>query len=89
MDWNEVGLDEPTRSQTRPVCGALSTLDAAKLIVIARLQQRSVAAIIQEAVLTYLKETWEANEDRLIVEANRQDKTPEELFVELYSGEDI
>lgn len=89
MDWSKIKVPEPTRGVTRPTSGALSTLDAFKLVVISKLINKSVAAIIQTAILTYLNRNWEDHETRLLVEANRLGLTPEELFNRLAQGEEV
>ena len=86
MDWTKVILEKSPKS-ARPKMGELSKLDYAKIKVISRLIKKSIAAIIQTAVLTYLSRNWEEHEKRLIVEANATGKTPEELFVELAEGQ--
>lgn len=85
MDWSKVDLPDvkPTRFQ----CGELSRLDHWKMVVASKLLKKSIAAMIQTAVYTYLAKNWEEHEKRLIVEAAREGITPEEMFVKLLSEE--
>lgn len=81
MDWDKVHLPPP--KTPRPQVGELGTLDYWKIVVASKLIKKSIAAILQTAVYTYLSRTWEEHEKRLIVEANRQGITPEEMFMKL------
>jgi len=83
MDYSKIDIPKYDLNQTKPRIGALSQLDAAKIRVASRLINKSIASVLQTAVLTYLSRTWEEHEKRLTVEAKQQGKTPEELFNEL------
>jgi hypothetical protein len=81
MDWSKVTLLTPKNA--RPQVGELGTLDYWKLVVASKLVKKSIAAMLQTAVYTYLTHNWEEHERRLQVEAQSQGKTPEQLFMEL------
>jgi hypothetical protein len=81
MDWNKVTLPSP--KNPRPQVGELSDLDYWKLVVASKLIRKSIAAMLQTAVLTYLARNWEEHEKRLTVEANKEGITSEEMFVKI------
>lgn len=85
MDWTKVKL--PTPKNSRPQVGELGTLDYWKLVVASKLIKKSLAAILQTAAYTYLSRNWEEHERRLMVEAQSQGKSPEQLFMELIEEE--
>ena len=86
MDWTKVNL--PTPKNPRPQVGELGDLDYWKLVVASKLVRKSIAAMLQTAVYTYLSRNWEEHEKRLQVEANKEGITPEEMFTKLASQQD-
>ncbi|MBW4523413.1 MAG: hypothetical protein KME16_27555 [Scytolyngbya sp. HA4215-MV1] len=83
MDWSKVDLPAP--KNPRPQCGELGDLDYWKMVVASKLIKKSIAAMIQTAVYTYLSRNWEEHEKRLQIEATREGVTPEEMFMKLSS----
>lgn len=81
MDWSKVTISTPRNP--RPQVGELGLLDYWKLVVASKLLRKSIAAVLQTAVYTYVGRTWEDHEQRLIVEAQARGITPEELFMAL------
>lgn len=85
MDWSKLRL--PTPKTPRPQVGELSTLDYWKIVVASKLIKKSVAAMLQTAVYTYLSRSWEEHEKRLLIEATKEGLTPEEMFMRLVGEE--
>lgn len=85
MDWNKLKLPAP--KNPRPQVGELGTLDYWKLVVVSKLIKKSLAAILQTAVYTYISRTWDEHEKRLIVEATKEGLTPEDMFMRLVNEE--
>lgn len=85
MDWKSMELPKPRNP--RPQVGELSLYDYWRLVVSAKLVKKSIAAILQTAVITYLERNWEKHETRLTLEANEKGISPEEMFMQ-YVGED-
>lgn len=85
MDWSKIKLPSP--KNPRPQVGELSDLDYWKLVVASKLLRKSIAAMLQTAIYTYLSRNWEEHEKRLQIEANKEGLTPEEMFVKL-AGDD-
>jgi len=81
VNWSKVVLPKPKNA--RPQVGELSDLDYWKLVVASKLVKKSLAAMLQTAVYTYCSRNWEEHEKRLILEANKEGITPEEMFVKL------
>lgn len=86
-DWSKVNLPKASEAQLRPNVGMLSDLDWAKLQVKRALIKKSVGAILQTAVITYVQRTWSADLERLHVLANREGLTIEEAFERIVSGQ--
>jgi len=72
---------------TRLQSSEVATLDYCKLVVASKLLKKSVAAVLQTALYTYLAKNWEEHEKRLVAEATRLGVEPEELFVLLLTQE--
>lgn len=85
MDWSKVRLPNPKNA--RPQVGELGDLDYWKLVVASKLVKKSMAAMLQTAVYTYLTRAWEQHEARLTIEANREGISPEEMFQRLVNEE--
>ncbi|PSN12325.1 hypothetical protein C7271_23660 [filamentous cyanobacterium CCP5] len=79
MDWKSMELPKP--KNPRPQVGELGLYDYWRLVVASKLVKKSVAAILQTAVITYLERNWEKHETRLTLEANEQGISPEEMFL--------
>lgn len=79
MDWSKVEL--PEFKNTRLTIQRFGKLDYAKLLVIARLIEKSQSQIGQKSLYTYLQRTWPEHEARLTVEANSRGLSLEECFV--------
>lgn len=86
-DYSRMKLPKPTRAQARPSVGELSDLDVAKLVVGAALKNKSQAAVLQTAVLTYISRTWPNDLERLHIVANREGIAIEEAFTKILNGE--
>ena len=85
MDWSKIDLPDPPNS--RPQTGELGRLDYWKLSVASKLIKKSLAATLQTAVLTYLKQNWPDHEARLQIEASNKGLTVEEMFEKIAQGE--
>lgn len=85
MDWKSMDLPKPRNP--RPQVGELGLYDYWRLVVASKLIKKSIAAILQTAVISYLEHNWEKHETRLTLEANEQGLTPEEMFMR-YVNED-
>ncbi|HEY9737567.1 MAG TPA: hypothetical protein V6D06_14835 [Trichocoleus sp.] len=86
-DWSKVTLPKPSRTQARPPVGELSDLDWAKLFVASKLIHKSVASVLQTAVVTYLNRNWGNHLERLHIIANREKISIEEAFEKIAKGE--
>jgi len=82
MDISKIVLPEnlPTKDIK---ASELAPLDVAKLRVASRLLKKSIGAVVQTAIYTYVRKCWADHEDLLIAEANQQGITPEEMFSRL------
>jgi hypothetical protein len=85
MDWSKIKL--PTPKNPRPQVGELGDLDYWKLVIASKLIKKSIAAMLQTAVYTYLSRTWEEHEKRLVIEANKAGVAPEDMFMQLVADE--
>lgn len=85
MDWEKISVPDPKNA--RPQVGELGSLDYWKLIVATKLIKKSLAATLQTAVYTYLSRNWPEHEKRLVVMANQQGITPEDLFMSMVEEE--
>jgi hypothetical protein len=86
-DWSKIELPKPTDAQLRPNAGKLSDLDWAKLQVKGALINKSIGAILQTAVITYVQRTWPADLERLHIVANRERISIEEAFERIARGQ--
>lgn len=85
MDWSQVKVPNPKNA--RPQTGELGTLDYWKLVVASKLIKKSLAAMLQTAVYTYLSRNWDEHEKRLQIEANKAGISPEEMFMRMIDEE--
>lgn len=65
----------------------LAELDYSKLYVASKLIKKSMSAMLQTAVYTYLSRTWPAHEGRLIAKATQLGVEPEDLFTKIANDE--
>lgn len=85
---NYLEIKIPNYKVTRINSAPLSSLDFARFKVGCKLKRRSLSSNAQSALTMYILRCWEEDEKRLIVEANRLEITPEELFNRL-ANDDI
>lgn len=83
MECKKLRLVKVDNKRGQPRTSALSDLDYWKLFVAARLQKRSVASMVREAIVLYLFVFWSDFEQRLEVEATRNAIEVEEMFERL------
>ncbi|MBD2261397.1 hypothetical protein [Pseudanabaena sp. FACHB-2040] len=86
-DWSKVTLPRPSKAQSRPSIGELSDLDWAKLMVVSKLIHKSIASVLQTAVITYLNRNWHNHLERLHIVANRENISIEEAFEKIVKEE--
>ncbi|MEO0986875.1 MAG: hypothetical protein AAFY20_15165 [Cyanobacteria bacterium J06639_14] len=85
MDWSKVKL--PKGRTTKIQASELAELDHAKLYVASKLIKKSISAILQTAVYTYLSRNWLAHEERLQAKAAQMGLDPEDLFSKIVNDE--
>lgn len=85
MDWSKVRL--PEGKATRVQASEVAELDFSKLYVASKLIKKSMSAMLQTAVYTYIGRCWPAHEERLIAKAAQLGLEPEELFSKIANDE--
>jgi len=82
VNWGMVDFPDPP-SRSRIMSAELTRLDYWKLRILGRLKKKSDGETVRTAILTYLNRNLQLDEQRLIVEARTQGKTPEVLIQEI------
>lgn len=87
MDWEKIDIPPISDPASMPKSGKLSPLDYWKLFLASVAIRKSIAQVLQTAVLTYLDRNWEKHEERLEIEARHQNMTLEEYIQKLIDDE--
>ena len=81
MDWSKVELPEFKNKKIQ--VQKMSNLDYAKLVVTCSLMEKSLSQEGQNAIYAHIQQTWQQQEERLQIEANRRGISLEECFLEV------
>lgn len=87
LDWTRVRLHTIPASRLKPRVGETSSVALHKLAVIARIQKRSIAGLMAEAVNEFVDRQWPKNLSELQTMGATLGMTPESLFEKLSSDE--
>ncbi|PZO13146.1 MAG: hypothetical protein DCF25_16485 [Leptolyngbya foveolarum] len=84
LDWSQIKL--PIEARKVNQSGTLSAIDFARLSVSAKLLGKGLAAVMQTAVVTYLRRNREEHLKMLEFIAAREGISREETFMQIYNG---